>query len=190
MNRRTSLKYLLGAGLSGSAIVAVYKFTGWESPDIEYLAGKQPTIAELAEMIIPRTDTPGAKDARVDQFIIRMITEGSDKKTQRNFIKGLKQLEQYALNYYENEFINCSYKSRYQILSYYEKSSGYSSAILNKISNRLLGKPFFIKLKELTVEGYCTSEVGAMQGLAFDYVPGDYLACTPLQLNQKSWATK
>lgn len=190
MNRRTSLKYLFGAGLAGSAIGAIYKFSVWETPDMEYLSGKQATVAELAELIIPRTDTPGAKDAGVDEFIIRMITEGSDKKTQRNFIEGLKGLEQYALNYYEYEFLNCNYKTRCQILRYYETSSGFSSTILNKINNKIFGKPFFTKLKELTVEGYCTSEIGAMQGLAFDYVPGAYFACTPLQINQKSWATK
>ena len=125
----------------------MYKFSAWETPDIEYLAGKQATIAELAELIIPRTDTPGAKDAGVDEFIIRMITEGSDKKTQRNFIAGLKGLEQYALNYYEYEFLNCNYKTRCQILGYYETSSGFLIYLERSTSKIRAG--YIIKSKPL-----------------------------------------
>jgi hypothetical protein len=49
--------------------------------------------------------------------------------------------------------------------------------------------PFFALLKELTVLGYCTSELGATQGLAYLAVPGEYRGCVGLRPGQKSWAT-
>ncbi|MGY0037942.1 gluconate 2-dehydrogenase subunit 3 family protein [Pedobacter sp. NJ-S-72] len=55
---------------------------------------------------------------------------------------------------------------------------------------KFLGIPFFIILKQLTVEGYCTSQTGATKGLAYDYIPRTFASCIPLTKNQRSWATK
>lgn len=189
MNRRTSLKYLFVASLLGAASATVYKLTGLGT-DLTLTQSKKDIIAELAELIIPKTDTPGAKDAKVDLFIIDMILTGSDRKTQYNFINGLDELDNYALNYYQHKFLSCDTAAKLNIMKYFEKSAGYSSVLFTKISNRLFGKSFFTILKELTVEGYCTSQAGAVQGLDYDYIPGAYIACLPLKPNQKSWATK
>ena len=190
MNRKKAIQSLLTFAALGVSSVSVYE---WASSNhaipIADLPHKKQLIAELAETIIPRTDTPGARDAHVEDFIIKMIKE-SDQKSQHNFLAGLGSLEKYTADKYDHSFIECTPHQKFAILKHFEGKATYSIGILNKINNKLLGTPFFNKLKDLTVEGYCTSQLGATQGMAYNYIPVKFVACIPLQKNQKAWATK
>ena len=53
-----------------------------------------------------------------------------------------------------------------------------------------MDKDAFAMLKELTVLGYFSSEIGATQALAYDKVPGGYWGCLDLKPGQKGWATR
>jgi hypothetical protein len=191
MNRRSSIKYLAVFATFGASSLSVYKLISSKSnPDLNYLTHKQQLIAELADVIIPRTETPGAKDAHVDEFIIKMILFGSDATVQHTFINGLQELETYCTDSYSKPFIHCNIQDKIAVLKHFEAKSNYSNPFLNKVKNKILGQSFFQRLKDLTVEGYCTSQIGATQGLAYDYIPSNYESCTLLKTNQRSWATK
>lgn len=191
MNRRTLIKGFAVFSSLGISSFSLYKwFSLSATPDHRSLHEMQGLIAELAEVILPRTDTPGAKDAMVEHFIVDMIASCTDIKTQNNFIYGLNELKAYTLNTYNTSFSECTIGEKIAILKHFEKKSVYHYNILNKIDRKLLGQPFFVKLKELTIEGYCISQVGATKGLEYDYIPHNFLACIPLTKNQRSWATK
>lgn len=191
MDRRTTIKGLIAFVTIGIPSFSFYKWTVFNSAaDVSGLQGKKALLAELAEVIIPRTDTPGAKDAGVENFIILMISDCTEPRTQHNFMAGLDHVEEYALKNYNHKFTACTAAQKNAILTYFEDKSVYKKEILNKINNKLLGVPFFIKLKQLTVEGYCISKTGATMGLAYDYIPSTYQSCIPLTPRQKSWATK
>jgi hypothetical protein len=64
------------------------------------------------------------------------------------------------------------------------------SSFWKKVQRKITGRSFMDILRELVVVGYCTSEAGATQGLAFDFIPGSYTGCISLRPGQKSWATK
>ena len=191
ISRRTAIKIIF---LVSSAIIFFLLVDKWlkvfSLPKLSLLDKKKSLIAEIAEVIIPGTDTPGAKDAHVEDFIIGMIEFCSDRKTQNNFIIGLLELENYAIDEYGSPFVTCDSFEQSAILTFFEKKAHYQIIILNKVRNKLMGKPFIIKFKELTVEGYCTSELGATRGLAYDYIPEIYNACIRLEPNQRAWATK
>lgn len=190
MNRKKAIQNILALAAVGVSSVSIYEWINFGyTLDLSELLQKKQLIAELAETIIPRTDTPGAKDAKVEEFIIKMIKE-SDQKSQHNFISGLVSLEEYTLNNYDRSFINCMPQQKFAILKHFEDKATYSINLFNRINNKLLGTPFFNKLKDLTVEGYCTSQLGATQGMAYNYIPVKFKGCTPLQKNQKAWATK
>jgi hypothetical protein len=190
VDRKKAIQRLLAITAVGVSSVSVYE---WAKPgpavSIDALPQKKQLLAELAETIIPRTDTPGAKDAKVEEFIIKMIPE-TDPKTQRNFLAGLGSLEKYTIDKYDHPFTVCTTAQKIAVMKHYEDKATYSIGILNKISSKFLGTPFFSKLKDLTVEGYCTSQLGATQGMAYDYIPVKFNALVPLQKNQKAWATK
>jgi hypothetical protein len=191
MDRRTTIKGLIVFVSVGLSSFSFYKWTAFNSAaDVSLLDQKKAILAELAEVIIPRTDTPGAKDAKVEDFIIGMVKYCTEFRSQHNFLNGLADLEQYVLKNYRSNFEACTAKEKIAILTYYEGKTVYKSNFLNKVNNKFFGVPFFVKLKQLTVEGYCTSRIGAEQGLAYDYIPGTYEACIPLTKNQRSWATK
>lgn len=188
MNRRTAIKRFLATSLFGISVYSGCSRLGSTSEQNESLYFYKGLIADLAETIIPTTDSPGAKDAKVEDFIIRVLIDFEDTNTRNRFLSGLRNLEEYAKKNFNKDFQSCSLSDKHSILGHYEKKD-FKFSILNKIEERLFGESFFSKLKHLTVVGFCTSELGATQALSYDYIPVNYQACIPLLKGQKSWAT-
>ncbi len=163
----------------------------WAKPlNLAALAQHRGLIAELAETIIPRTDTPGAKDANVAAFILEMVQHGISRQEGHTFARGLDAVEDYCLAHFRRGFEACTLAEKTQTLAHFEgKGHWTNSALLAKVRNKLLGRAFFPLLRSLTVVGYCTSEVGAKQGLAYDYIPDKYQGCVSLANGQRAWAT-
>ena len=191
MNRRKAISSIfLIAGASAVTITGIETGTLYKHPDLTWLQTQLPLIAELAETIIPETDTPGAKTAGVAPFIVTMVNDCTPKKTQNKFLAGLKDVEKRSMSEFQRSFVNCSPEERYSILEYFEKRDRPLKGIAGKISFRMFGYSFFSVLKKYTVMGYCNSMIGATKGLAYQPVPGQYNGCIPLQNGQKVWASE
>jgi len=191
MNRKTAIKSIVALVTLGATSGALYEFFAPGQPmSLIQLPKKKQLIAELAELIIPRTNTPGAKDVKVEDYIIKMITENTDAKAQRSFLTGLGELEHYTANKFNKPFVNCDRNHQAEILMHFYDKANYPLVIMNKVNKKLFGYPFFLQLRDLTVQGYSTSFLGATKGMAYDYIPVNYQACIPMQKNQLAWATK
>lgn len=191
LNRRKALKNLISTGVVAGIGFSTYKFYRFEKiSKLKELTGYKELIAELAETIVPATDTPGAKEANVQLFIMNAVTNVLSTAEQNRFIDGLADVEDYSMDKYDKRFVKCSLVERNQILSHFESKAMFKSPLINKINNKFFGQPFFTRLKMLTVYGYCTSQLGATKGLAYDYIPGGFQSNIPIGKNQKSWATK
>ena len=191
MNRRKAIGHILLAGAGGGIIAAGYKWHDWhKAPDMAFVEANKSLIAALAETIIPATDTPGAIEAGVPDFIIVMLKDCTETKSKNKFINGLKELQAYSLSNYDKPYENCTAEQQYSILKHFEERDKPWSGIMGKIQNRFLGRPFFATLKHYTVEGYGTSMIGSTKGFIWLPVPGRYLGCIPMQPGQRSWATK
>jgi hypothetical protein len=190
MNRRQAIFRISLAGTAVVTTVAGYKWYDiTKKPDLAYLDKSKELIAALAETIIPATDTPGAKDAGVQDFIILMIKECTERKAQNKFINGLKDLQSYSESKYGKLYQHCGAKEQELIMAHFEKKGKPFKGIAGKVQSRFLGNSFFTTLKQYTVEGYCTSQPGATKGLAYLYIPGSYQGCIPLNKGQRGWAT-
>ncbi len=188
MNRR---KALLGTALISGIVYSGYKLFDFFTPhNIEKLDLNKALIDELAEIIIPRTETPGAKDVLAGELIIKLLKDCTTTNTQNNFIAGLMQLKSAAISEYGKEFLNCSLPQQITLLNIIEQDEKPFNGIVWKIQKKLLGKSFIYTLKEYTTKAYCTSMLGATQGLKYVLIPGRRLACTDAEPNQKSWATQ
>jgi hypothetical protein len=185
MNRRE----LLLAAVSTMAGVMV------GSPTLRVIAGEVPTasasrvvlqghqpemVRVLAEMIIPATDTPGAIEAGVPRFIEMMVADWYTDTERGIFLDGLAALDASCRNAYGQDFLGCSVEQRVAALSEAEKNAagyvsplppGFLAAMAKLIDERT---PFFAKLKELTVVGYFSSEVGATEFLEYNPMPMRY----------------
>ena len=194
MLRRRAIKELL---LIGSSVAAAGSLiAGWkyhqlnEAPDWHSFQLHQDLLAELTETILPATDTVGAKAAGVPAFVQHMVQKGLDVKSQNNFINGLKEVSDYCQSHFGKSFMQITPDEKVQTLTYFEHRTHSLNSFVAKAQTRLIGKPFFSILRDFTLIGYCTSELGATQGLAYDYLPGTYVSCLPYVKGQKSWATQ
>jgi len=147
-------------------------------------------VSEVAEIIIPKTDTPGAKDAKVGEFIEMMLKDCYAAKDQESFNKGLAELE-------KKDFLKAKPEEQTKILKEMEANAKDELAKAGEEKKKYTeagkeytdaGVPFFRLMKELTLLGYFTSEPGATQALEYVAVPGRYDGCIDLKPGQKNWA--
>ena len=176
--------------LGAITVGATYKWwTLARRPDLDYLRQNPQLIAALAETIIPATSSPGAKAARVQDFILKVVTDCTPRKEQNSFIDGLKDLQTWCRHTYSLPFEECPVNQQQATLARFGEKDKPLKGKAGKLESRLLGRPFFSILKDYTVQGYCSSQPGATEGLAYAYIPGHFSACIPLQPDQKAWAT-
>ena len=125
---------------------------------------QQKLVAELAELIIPRTETPGAIDAGVPAFIDHIVSDWYTPVERAIFVEGLKVIAAAQ----PSQRVAALQSLEQQAASY---TPAPGASVFGKPDER---SPFFFKLKLLTVLGYYTSEVGGTSELAFNPVPARY----------------
>ncbi|WP_143308892.1 gluconate 2-dehydrogenase subunit 3 family protein [Chitinophaga vietnamensis] len=190
MHRRDAIRnvaILLGTAISASTLSALESCTG--SAPKNYELNKPQTkalLAEIAETIIPTTDTPGAKAAKVDDFIITMMNDCYKKSDQEVFLQGLKKIDEASDKKFKKTFMDLTPDQRTQLLTDIDKER----VEYNKRKDKKEGDPthYFQYLKELTLLGYFTSEPGATKALRYVPVPGKFEGCIPYKKGDKAWA--
>jgi gluconate 2-dehydrogenase gamma chain len=196
MNRREALQqvaWLMGGAISAPAILGVLNgcsakpSAGWKPGFLSEEQGA--LIAEMAEIIIPRTDTPGAIDVGVPAFIDSMLKDAYPREDQERFIAGLEDFEARAQNSHRRTFLKLEPAQR---LALVQSVHDDAAAIEVKLAlpPSQLRRPFILMTKELTLLGFFTSHVGATQVLQYDPVPGAFHACIPVfeAGNGRTWA--
>ncbi len=161
----------------------------WRVSD-EDLESQRILIEELAETIIPQTDTPGAKQAGVADFIINKVKFFLSNQERNVFALGLENIEMLSKRKFDRSFQSCTTQQREAILKTLEDREWRKESLPSWVKRKLFGRSFIDLLKTFTVEGFCTSELGATQCLVYDAVPVHYLPCVNLIQGQRSWATK
>lgn len=133
-------------------------------------------VEELAELIIPRTDTPGAIDAGVPAFIDQIVSRWYTPLERDIFVDGLTRLNAYCVAQYGGRFNACNAEQRTRALTEADEStrSYQLESTLKTRDSPDEHSPLFYKLKLLTVLGYYTSPVGATQELSYNPIPGRY----------------
>lgn len=141
-------------------------------------------LDEIGETIIPATNTPGAKAANIGAFIAKQVTDCYDDQHQQIFKEGLITLAKQCSEKTGKSFIENDAAKRLAFLNTLDaEQKAYSKEEKNK------NNPHYFKLmKELTLFGYFTSEIGAKQALRYLEVPGRYEGCIPYKKGDKAWA--
>ena len=148
-------------------------------------------VSEVAEIIIPKTDTPGAKDTGVPAFIDKILKECYKKEDQDRFMTGLKSFEEDAKKVYGDSFIDLDPAKQLEHVKKIHDAAVEAEKI--EMADAHKGekpvRPFILMTKELTVVGFFTSQPGAENVLHYEAVPGAYHGCLPLSEVGKTWAT-
>jgi hypothetical protein len=154
------------------------------APNSLFGQGDIALLDEIADTILPETTTPGAKAAGVGPFIAMMVIDTYYEADQQIVRDGLDSLQALSLSSYGEQFQDVTAAERLTLVENLDaEQHSYMEA-------REEGAPthFFRMLKELTLLGYFTSEIGYTQAMRYAETPGEYDPCVPYSPGDKSWA--
>lgn len=175
MNRREAVQritLLMGGALSAPLMAGIAGEKLNTGPSVLVSAQQEALLAEIADVIIPTTDTPGAKAAGVEKFIVRVIRDCYELEDQKKFYAGVDKLNADSKAAYGKGFVDLDTEKKNEMVK-------------RSTTN---DKPFFQQMKSLTVTAYFTSEIGATQALDYLPIPGRFEGCIPLKEGKKTWA--
>ena len=84
--------------------------------NIKIDAAQEKLLAKIASIIIPATDTLGAKEVGAHLFALKMLDDMYEKEVQQDFITGLEQLENDTKKQFDRSFIDCAIQQKQKVL--------------------------------------------------------------------------
>ncbi len=144
------------------------------------------TVVAMIDLIIPETDTPGAKGARVNEFIDIILTEWATPEERQHFLEGLAGVDEQCGELFGKDFVAASPAQRTTLLRAMDdaaradwETSHHGSAPPEERDTQLKGN-FWTVFKGITIHGYYTSEIGFTQELKLEIIPGAQHGCVTL----------
>jgi len=130
--------------------------------DVEDLLG------QIVDTIIPATDIPGAKALNVHRFVLTMMDDCYDQEAQENFVKGVALVNDVSRKKFGKSFAAITLEEREAILKSIENKEDSTPAEL------LASYPV---IKQLTIQGFLTSQYILHDVQGFELVPGRFNGC-------------
>lgn len=209
MDRRTALKNLsisLGYTVAAPTIFNILSSCTAEvdtwttlflSPEEKHM------VTHLADIILPASDTPGALDVNVPQFLDMMYHEIEMKPKQELFKKGASIFASKFTKAFDSEITKGNKEQFEKLLASYFNISDEATEVVLKAQNRPIEKvdvsemenyalyKFLISVKQYTLFGYFTSEKVGEEVLNYDPIPGAFIGCIPIEdvsTNGRAWS--
>lgn len=141
------------------------------------------TVTAITELIIPRTETPGATDVRAGEFIDLIVTEWYNAEERSRFLNGLADVDSRTQALFGKSFIDSSPDQQADVLTALGEEMIEELDGLQDHAREYRGSPpepnqnFYYMMRGLTLTGYYTSEAGATRELDFQIIPGRYDGC-------------
>jgi len=139
-------------------------------------------VVAMIDLIIPATGTPGAKAARVNEFMDAILTDWATAEESARFLAGLDGVDTQANALFGKSFLEASPAQQSAMLQALDDSVDWlhgppsDPAVSGRDFNQLRGE-FFRSFKLMTIHGYYTSEIGQTQELKREIIPGAFRGC-------------
>lgn len=181
LKRREVLRraaWVLGGAISAPAALAILQ--GCSSKDAPKAADWTPkffkgneaaVITAIADVILPKTDTSGALDANVPAFIDSMLAEVYAADAQQRFHEGFSEFETSAKDFLKQDKA--------------AQTTTVKSALEAALATEQPQRPFILTVRELTLLGFYTSELGITENMQYEAVPTVYHGCVPVSQMKK-----
>lgn len=206
MERREAVKYISillgGAVIGGDAFLSGCK--NKTSNVAELTADDIAYLNEVGETILPRTATPGAKDANVGEFMKVMVRDCYEEADQKAFVEGMDKLNEASNKKFGKDFMEIAQQERTLLLTeidkeakdYQRKVADFNNKEAQKEKNEIakgnrdykretMSPHYFTMMKQLTLLGFFTSEPGMTKAVRYIPVPGRYEGCVPYKKGDK-----
>lgn len=164
MNRRSVFRNLV---IVAGGIVILPSCSGDKSKasiqlsKLDIDADTEHLLAEIAETLIPETDTPGAKSLNIHLFVLKMLDDCYENDDQQKFISGLKELDVLAQKKFDRSFKGCSADQRRLLLEDIENNTSGESDLMR----------FYDIMKDKTIQGYMNSKYVMTNLVKYELVP-------------------
>ena len=201
MDRREALKraaWLMGGALSAPLTLDV--LDAYAAPATPTAGWKPAVLSQpqadlvgvVADIMIPRTTTPGAKDVGVTELIDLLLKDVYSKEDRERYLSGLAEFDNAAQTRFGKSFLALDAKQQSTLVHKFHDEAAAKERRLDKSDDDDddVERPFILMTKELTLVGFFCSFPGATQVLQYDAIPGAWHACLPLSEagNGKTWA--
>ena len=188
MNRRDAVQYislLLGGTLvGGNVFISGCKSNDAAATSMKFTDEDVALLDEISDTILPPTKTPGAKAAKVGQFMTVMVNDCYEEKDQKVFHEGIGKLNDFSDKTYNKAFMKLDQQQRHDLLV--KLDSEQKEYMKNKKNED--PSHYFRMMKELTMLGYFTSEIGCTQARRYVESPGRYEGSIPYKKGDKAFA--
>ncbi len=186
MTRRDAIErltLLMGGAIVGAEVFLNGTIVEGKPAPASFTPQDTALLDEIGETIIPTTTTPGAKAAQIGAFMQMMVNDCYDEQNQAIFQAGLGQVEASAQKQYGKKFMDLSARERTTLLQGIDKEERQYRA------QKAASDPvhYFRLMKQLTLLGYFTSEIGCTQALRFTEVPGGFRGNEPYKKGDRAW---
>jgi hypothetical protein len=177
MNRRLAVKNFALLAATATLLPSCLsqsedgKQAGALPPATAVSASQQQLLAEVCETIIPKTDTPGAKDLGLHLYVLKMLKDCTPAKEQELFMAGLTQLDGAAQKQHGQAFGGSTAAQRLALLQRIDQQP-------NNFSPELMG--FYRMARQLTADGYKGSKYFMTKEVLYELVPGRYNGYYPV----------
>jgi len=171
-------------------------------------------LDEIADTILPTTTTPGAKAAKTGAFMALMVRDTYKPEDEEIFRDGMQKLDDASKDKYNVSFMKATPQQRLALLQGLDREEfnlsekrkaeaksksdqflaekqqnppASTATTVTKLTERP-AKGYFRMMKELTLLGYFTSEIGCTQAQRYMETPGRYDPCVDYKPGEKAWA--
>ena len=183
---RTELLKMVALATGGVVIGGEFFLAGCKSKDAvvagtAFSADNIAFLDEIAETIIPKTTTAGAKEAEVGKFMTVMVNDCYEEADQKTFHEGMKKLDEACNKMHGHSFMKAEPAHRKELLTSLDKEAKeYMKTKKKEDPNH-----YFLMMKQLTLLGYFTSKPGLEQNFDYKQVPGKYDGAVPYKKGDK-----
>ena len=144
------------------------------------------TVVTMTDLIIPATETPGAKGALVNEFIDLILTEWATAEERAKFLSGLAGVDKQSNELFGKDFVDASTAQQTALLREMDDAAmgemdraPRAMTRPRKYDMQMEGK-FWPVFKGITLHGYYTSEIGFSDELKLQIIPGALHGCMPI----------
>lgn len=187
IDRKEALKrvsYLLGGAISAPTVFGFLNGCTASTATANGFTPDQLTfLGQISDIIIPKTDTPGASEVGVPEFIDNMIFLFWDEEGRTRFISEMEAFQARAESELGKPFTEATTQEQ-KVFVQQEHD-----VVFGRKVDWQAPKPFIWMVKELTITGYFSTEAGMTQVLQYQMVPGYYDGCLTFEeAGGKVWA--
>ena len=196
MNRREALKRT--AVLGGTTVAYGSLFTLLQSCQQQSRTDWQPEflsanhvqlVSALVDTILPKTDTPGGLDVKVDMFIDMVMARSYDAESQQQQVAEMDAFNEGCVSQFGKVFHELDATQRTEMLQAEEaKAPKFNGGVWGTAVGEQEPVGFYRSFKSMAIWGYCSSEEIGKNVLNYDPIPGPYQGCIPLSDVDKVWS--